>query len=167
LLLAFDAYYTDTTTKLVAAIFPDWAATAPTELRTWASGPAAAYQPGQFYKRELPLILTALQDFDLNEVDAIIVDGYVYLDANGRLGLGGHLYQALNEEVPVVGIAKSYFRDTNAEAVCRGESKKPLYVTAFGMDQQAAGNRLREMAGYYRMPDVLAAVDLETKVRRE
>ncbi|MEM6771390.1 MAG: endonuclease V [Bacteroidota bacterium] len=166
MLLAFDAHYTDQRTKLVGAVFHDWTDAAPAELRTWTSGPAAAYQPGQFYRRELPLILDALKDFNLSQLQAIIIDGYVYLDGNGRQGLGGHLYTALKQQVPVVGIAKSYFRDTNAAAVLRGKSNKPLYVTAYGMDQAQAAALVRGMAGPYRMPDILAAVDQATK-RRE
>lgn len=163
MLLAFDAHYTDQASKLVAASFHRWQDAAPAKLHTWQSGAAAEYQPGQFYLREMPLILQALQDFDLSQLEAIIVDGYVYLDANGRPGLGGHLYQALGGAVPVIGVAKSYFRDTNAEAVLRGASKKPLYVTAYGMPQEVAANHLHSMAGPYRMPDILAAVDQRSK----
>lgn len=163
MLIAFDAHYTETETRLVAAIFDDWKDAEARELRVWQGGPAAPYQPGDFYKRELPLILTALKDFDLSLVDAIIIDGYVYLNDQGRLGLGGHLYHALSERIPVVGVAKSYFRDNNAEAVLRGKSSKPLYVTALGMAAEDAADRLKGMAGTYRMPDVLAAVDRATK----
>ena len=163
--LAFDAHYTDTTTRLIAAAFQDWIDAEPTELFEWISGPAADYQPGQFYLREMPLILKALEDFTPEDIDTIIVDGYVYLNDQGRLGLGGHLYQELNEQIPVVGVAKSYFRDTNAEAVLRGESKKPLYVTAFGMEQETAADHIRDMAGPYRMPDILGKVDQATKGR--
>ena len=163
MLLAFDAHYSDTSTRLAAALFDDWASTEAQEIRTWEGGPAAPYQPGEFYKRELPLILTALEDFELTPLEAIIIDGYVYLNEQGRLGLGGHLYHELGERIPVVGVAKSYFRDTNAEAVLRGESSKPLYVTAMGMPPEEAANHLRAMAGPYRMPDILAAVDRATK----
>jgi deoxyinosine 3'endonuclease (endonuclease V) len=163
MLIAFDAHYSNTTTKLVAASFNDWTDPAPEQIHIWTSGAAAAYQPGQFYLREMPLIIKALEDFNLEDVKTIIVDGYVYLDANGRLGLGGHLYHELNDKVPVIGVAKSYFRDNNAVPILRGESKKPLYVTAFGMPPEVAAEHIRGMAGKYRMPDVLGAVDQETK----
>lgn len=163
MILAFDAHYTDASSKLVAASFEEWTDPAPKQLHVWTSGAAAAYQPGQFYLREMPLILKALEDFYLDELEAIIVDGYVYLDANGRLGLGGHLFHALNDRIPVIGVAKSYFRDNNAVPVLRGESKKPLYVTAYGIEPGVAAGHLRAMTGRYRIPDVLAAVDRETK----
>ncbi len=164
MILAFDAHYTAERTKLVAATFQEWSDSEPRELRTWYSGPAAAYQPGQFYRRELPLILEALQDFHLPDIQAIVIDGYVYLDAQGRQGLGGHLYHELKAQIPVIGIAKSYFRDNNAIPVLRGESSKPLYVTAYGMTPEVAAANLAGMAGPYRMPDILAAVDQQTKL---
>lgn len=163
MLLAFDAHYTDSRTRLVAASFLHWTDEVALNLHVWESGPAAAYEPGKFYLRELPLILTALKDFRLPDLAAIIVDGYVYLDAKGRLGLGGHLYHELEGAVPVIGIAKSYFRDNNAESVLRGASSKPLYVTALGMDPNLAADHVRRMAGPFRMPEILAAVDRGTK----
>lgn len=163
MILAFDAHYTDATTRLVAAAFHDWTDEEPAQLFEWTSGPAAGYQPGQFYLREMPLIVAALADFAPEEIEAIVVDGYVYLNNQGRLGLGGHLYHELCERIPIVGVAKSYFRDTNAEAVLRGDSKKPLYVTAMGMAQETAADHVRAMAGPYRMPQILARVDRETK----
>lgn len=165
MILAFDAHYTDTTSRLIAAAFQSWTDNEPAELFEWTYGPAADYQPGQFYLREMPLILKALEDFDPEEIDAIVVDGYVYLNDQGRLGLGGHLYHELEQRIPVIGVAKSYFRDTNAEAVLRGSSKKPLYVTAFGMTQKTAADHIRNMAGPYRMPEILGQVDQATKGR--
>ena len=165
MLLAFDAHYTDTTTRLAAAVFHDWADPEAAEIRVWTGGPAAPYQPGEFYKRELPLLLSALAEFDLETVAAVIIDGYVYLDAEGRPGLGGHLYRALDERVPVVGVAKSYFRDTNAEPVLRGASGKPLYVTALGIPAETAADFVRSMTGSFRMPDVLGEVDRASKGR--
>jgi len=156
MILAFDAHYTDTTSRLIAATFEGWADAEATELFEWTSGPAADYQPGQFYLREMPLILKALEDFDVEEIDTIVVDGYVYLNDQGRL-------DELGERIPVIGVAKSYFRDTNAEAVLRGNSKKPLYVTSFGMAQETAADHIREMAGPYRMPEILGQVDRATK----
>lgn len=164
MLLAFDAHYTAQRTKLVAAVFQQWTDDSPQRLQRWYSGPAAPYQPGQFYRRELPLILTALTDFHLPDIEAIIIDGYVYLDADGRLGLGGHLYRELGAQIPVVGVAKSYFRDNNAIPVLRGKSSKPLYVTACGIAPEMAAEQLAGMAGPYRMPDILATVDQQTKL---
>lgn len=166
MLLAFDAHYREEDSLLAGAVFQNWEDEHPQEIRTWRYGKVPDYEPGKFYLRELPLLVQALKDFDLQEVEAIIVDGYVYLDAEGRQGLGGHLFHALVKAIPIVGIAKSYFRDNNAEVVYRGKSKKPLYVTAYGMLSTEAASKVAAMAGSYRIPDMLAQVDRATKEGR-
>ena len=69
----------------------------------------ADYVPGQFYKRELPCILEVLKLSDLAQVQLIIVDGYVFLDDDQKKGLGSYLFEALDGEIPVVGVAKRSF----------------------------------------------------------
>lgn len=122
----------------------------------------ANYEPGAFYKRELPLILNALENYQLHLVDLIIVDGYVDLKVD-HPGLGAHLHQELNQSIPVIGVAKSYFRDTDALPVYRGESKKPLYVSARGIGLEKAAAIIKNLPGNYRQPDFLKAVDLGTR----
>ena len=91
---------------------------------------------------------------------AIIIDGYVYLDRDGRPGLGARLYEALQGKVPVVGVAKTALRDDDwSIPVLRGVSKTPLRVTAIGMDQTEAAAHVRAMAGAYRIPEMLKQVD--------
>jgi deoxyribonuclease V len=41
----------------------------------------------------------------------------------------------------------------------RGTSKRPLYVTAAGMEVSAAAQRVRGMAGRYRIPDLARMAD--------
>ena len=79
MLLAFDAHYTDTTTRLIAAAFQDWSDAEPAELFEWTSGPAADYQPGQFYLREMPLIVKALEDKDGDLACSILAEQVSYL----------------------------------------------------------------------------------------
>ena len=90
----------------------------------------------------------------------LIVDGYVSLGAEGRDGLGMHLFRALGEEIPVIGVAKTKFEGTpeNAELL-RGESKQPLYITAAGVSQDSAKAFIRWMDGPHRMPRLLTMVD--------
>ena len=123
----------------------------------------ADYQPGAFYKRELPLIISALQNYQLHQVDLIIVDGYVDLKA-GKPGLGAYLYAEQGQRIPVIGVAKSYYRDTDALPVLRGESQKPLYVSARGISLERAAAIIATLPGKYRHPDFLKAVDLATRV---
>src|SRR5262249_9722907 len=67
---------------------------------------AEPYVPGQFYKRELPCLLAVLAEVT-EPLDAIVIDGYVWLQDEQTPGLGGHLYEALGRKVPVIGVAKT------------------------------------------------------------
>ena len=120
----------------------------------------AAYIPGSFYERELPCLLALINQ--LPELPSIvIVDGYVSLGTKGEDGLGGHLYRSLHGQVPVVGVAKTYFKGTPTEAcVFRGKSRRPLYVTAIGMDAVQVRAGVQSMSGGNRIPDLLRKVDL-------
>lgn len=116
------------------------------------------YIPGQFYKRELPCILKLLGKVKEN-LDFIIVDSFVWLN-DSKKGLGGYLYEALNCKTPVIGVAKTFFKDsTNYLEVYRGNSNKPLYVSAANLDLNYAAQFIKELNGEYRMPQVLKRVD--------
>lgn len=122
------------------------------------------YRPGHFYERELPCVLAVLEAYSGRPEtilpETILIDGYVTLDAERRDGLGMHLFRALGETVPVIGVAKSRFRGTPAEAeVLRGGSVRPLYVTSAGMDEAAARGFVLSMHGAHRVPTLLAAAD--------
>ena len=60
------------------------------------TAPVAAYVPGQFYRRELPCLL-AVFGLVRQPLEIILIDGYVWLDAQGMPGLGGHLFDALGQ----------------------------------------------------------------------
>ena len=93
-------------------------------------------------------------------VDVVIVDGYVWLGDGTKPGLGAHLYQALGERTPVVGIAKTKFKGADsASEVIRGKSTRPLFITAAGMSLEVAAEHVRWMHGRYRMPTLLKRVD--------
>jgi len=164
MILAFDTYYYNGKAKTIAVSFNDWEDDEPTKIYTDIIEGVADYQPGSFYKRELPCILSLLKQVNLETVDLIIVDGYVILEEK-HLGLGGYLYQALEGKIPVVGIAKSEFVSKTSvfKKVFRGESKKPLYVTSIGVDTAAICNAIQRMHGNYRMPTLLQIVDTKTK----
>lgn len=123
------------------------------------TGPADNYSPGNFYKRELPIMLKLLRKVDY-DLKAIFIDGYVWLSAGMQPGLGAHLYQALHNRVPVIGVAKSAYRDCPAAVeILRGGSRKPLYVTAAGMQKEEAADMIRKMHGPYRLPTMLKYAD--------
>ncbi|HMV43460.1 MAG TPA: endonuclease V [Leptospiraceae bacterium] len=116
------------------------------------------YIPGEFYKRELPCIL---RTFDLieEEIDIIILDSFVWLE-EGKKGLGGYLYEALEKKIPVIGVAKTYFRSVSSyKELYRGVSKKPLYISSIGIDLNYAFDLIQSLEGEYRIPNVLKRVD--------
>lgn len=167
MILAFDTHYFEDKAKTVCVSYDDWTDESPTDIRSEVLSGIAAYQAGSFYKREMPCILSLLKQYDLNEVECIIVDGYVVLDDGGKPGLGAHLYKALEKKVPIIGVAKSHFyqNDQNTLSLLRGESKKPLFISSIGMDVESAFKCIQSMYGKYRMPTLLQILDTETKTR--
>jgi deoxyinosine 3'endonuclease (endonuclease V) len=106
-----------------------------------------------------------LDKLDLTKIELIIIDGYVYLDDLGKPGLGARLYEKLGNRIPVVGVAKTSFADNlkNVREVLRGESAKPLFVSAIGIDLDEAAQHIKHMHGSYRIPALLKRLDLITK----
>src|SRR5437868_4014005 len=142
------------TDEVVAACvwFAGWQDAAPLrEIATTHAGAPAPYEPGAFYKRELPY----LRDLAAG-AGTIVIDGYVWLAA-GRPGLGAHLHDATG--VPVIGVAKRPFAGAEALAIVRGRSTVPLHVTAVGCDPALAAANVRAMHGPFRIPTLLKRVD--------
>ena len=117
------------------------------------------YQPGQFYKRELPCLLTVLGKLP-QMPETVVIDGYVWLRDEQTPGLGGHLFAALGKAIPVIGVAKTCFLSARAaRPVLRGGSLKPLFVTAAGVDVETAAQSIRSMHGPHRLPTIIKRVD--------
>lgn len=165
MILAFDTWYFDRKAKTVCITFEEWTAAAPYKVYAEVLENVEAYVPGAFYRRELPCILSLWQRVEELEVEAILVDGFVYLDDNGKYGLGGHLYEAMGGKVPVVGVAKTDFATVGQSKRCvfRGDSQRPLYITAIGMDIDRAAHNIEIMAGAFRIPALLKELDRLTK----
>jgi deoxyribonuclease V len=165
MIIAFDVQYADNQAKAVAIAFQNWEDAAPNETIIKHVDGIAEYEPGAFYKRELPCILSILQDIDLTTIDLIVVDGYVLLDDFGKLGLGGHLYEALVVKIPIIGVAKTKFlqNSQNAIEVFRGKSQKPLFVSAVGIHLEMAAEAVQKMHGNFRFPTLLKLLDDVTK----
>jgi deoxyribonuclease V len=117
------------------------------------------YVPGEFYKRELPLLLAMINDLALRP-SMLVIDGYVWLGPTNQPGLGAHWFTVLHSATPIVGVAKSRYRDdTWSERVYRGESRRPLYVTAAGFETAKAAALVASMHGEHRIPTLLQKVD--------
>ncbi|MDT5039632.1 MAG: deoxyribonuclease [Actinoplanes sp.] len=88
---AVDVYYPASggaRAALVVAADPTFAAVVD-ERVAWVAQ-VAEYEPGSFFRRELPAtraVLDGVQDLGL-----LVVDGYVDLDPDGRPGLGAHVH---------------------------------------------------------------------------
>ncbi|GAA3508267.1 endonuclease V [Aquimarina addita] len=165
MILAFDTYYYDNKAKTVCLSFEEWTDDTPVQIYSEVIEDIAEYEPGAFYKREMPCILSLLKTINLKNVDCIIVDSFVLLNDEGKLGLGGHLYKALDNKIPIIGVAKSGFHENkrNVKELIRGESKKPLYVSAIGITLETAYQLIKKMHGDYRMPTLLQLLDRHTK----
>lgn len=161
MILAFDTYYFEDKAKTVGLAFHHWEDAQEATVYTELTENIADYKPGEFYKRELPCILSLLQQIDLSEVEVIVIDGFVQLDDTGRLGLGGYLYEKLDQKIPVIGVAKTNFATIEQlkRSLLRGESKNPLYITAIGMEVDEATENIRKMQGEFRMPTLLKRLD--------
>jgi deoxyribonuclease V len=138
--------------------FAAWTDAAPAfELVDRSAAPPAPYEPGRFFERELPY-LTQILARVADPIEAIVVDGYVWLAAMAP-GLGARLREARGEREPVIGVAKTAFRSAAAVEIVRGASKNPLYVTAAGIDATLAADHIRAMHGAFRIPTLLRRCD--------
>ena len=115
------------------------------------------YQPGQFFRRELPCLLAVVRE--LPPVAVVIVDGYVWLEGVSVPGLGAHLYHSLAGKVVVIGVAKTRYAGARAVEVLRGRSTRPLFITAAGMSSESAAEHVGFMHGPNRIPTLLKRVD--------
>ena len=152
-------YPADGTGRAALVAFSDWTDPTPALTRVVAVDRIAPYEPGAFYKRELPCLRAVLDALDALPA-VLVVDGYVWLRDADDPGLGAHLWHALGERCAVVGVAKTRFAAAGCAApVLRGKSLTPLWVTAAGMSLDEAVARVRAMHGPHRIPTLLGRVD--------
>jgi deoxyribonuclease V len=157
-----DVDYRDTGVVAACAGFEAWSdELARIEVVVRSPGRPAAYQPGAFYERELPYLLEVLAR--MPPLELVIVDAYVWLGPD-QPGLGKRLHDAYGGIV--VGVAKTRFAGADAGAggsgvieIRRGDSDRPLYVTAIGIDPAVAARHVEAMHGEFRIPTLLRRVD--------
>lgn len=155
-----DAAYGDGASAAGCVIAADWESGEALSEFSHRAGPAADYQPGEFYQRELPLLVSVLGMLP-RRPDVIVIDGYVWLGVEDRKGLGAHLFDALGGTTAIVGIAKTKFHGASywAADVRRGASDSPLYVTAVGMTLEDAAAAAKLMHGPHRIPTLVGRAD--------
>ena len=158
MILAVDVQYDDNSAFVAGVLFNEWGSEEPKAEYISLLNEIEEYVPGDFYKRELPCILRLLKEHELVP-SCIVVDGYVYLDGKQLPGLGKRLFDALQEKIEIIGVAKKGFRGITSEyEILRGKSEKPLYVTSTG-DLDSAKNSVLNMFGKNRIPFLLKRAD--------
>ncbi len=162
MIYALDTYYYENQAKTVCIGFKNWEAETENIIYESTFTEIGDYESGSFFKRELPCVLDNLQQIQLTKDDVIIVDGYVILNDDGKLGLGGYLHKELGKEIPIIGVAKNLFKEPNQAriSILRGESTKPLYITSLGITVEKAAENIKKMHGDFRIPTLLKKVDM-------
>jgi deoxyribonuclease V len=159
MIACLDVDYRDSYAIAGCVLFAHWDDATSVREHVVRVSPVHPYEPGNFYRRELPCLVAVLREVT-EPLQAIIVDGYVWLDEKGTPGLGARLHEAYGGVVPVIGVAKTRFHGADvARPVLRGESSHPLYVTAAGIDVGEAAARVQGMHGSHRVPTLLKRVD--------
>src|SRR5918992_2310331 len=110
MLACVDVAYRDDQARAACLVFPHWRSAEPLRVLKASLEHVAEYEPGAFYKRELPCLLAVL-DQVLMRLEAVVIDGYVWLGDGSVPGLGAHLYKALRSRSAVIGVAKTGYRD--------------------------------------------------------
>ena len=160
-----DVYYASTHAVAACVLFKGWCDHLSVRQITEKIENVRPYEPGLFYRRELPCLLRVLNKVK-EPLEAVIIDGYAWLGDNQTPGLGAYLFKALNESVPVIGVAKSSFKGSeSALKVFRGPSKRPLFVTAAGIDMEIAADHILGMHGKYRIPTLLKEADRLCRIK--
>lgn len=158
MIIACDVHYDNSSAVVAGVVFDEWFAKEPLDEYITKVAHVENYESGSFYKRELPCIMALLKEHNL-KVSCIVIDGYVFLDGDSKPGLGKHLFDTLNGEVSIIGVAKNAYQNISDEyAVFRGASKKPIYVTSMS-DLEAAKQNIINMHGEFRLPTLLKRVD--------
>ena len=164
MLACVDVHYSGNHATAACILFDDWTDSSPVAQTRTTLSEIEPYLPGRFYLRELPCILKVL-NLVSEKPDIILIDGYVWLGDHESPGLGAYLYDELGRSAPVIGIAKNKYRQSDyAIRVIRGNSKKPLFVTAAGMKQEKAAEYVAGMHGIFRIPTLLRKVDQLSRV---
>ena len=88
MIACLDVGYTDTAARAACVVIKNWRASRPAAEHVAKIHEVKDYQPGEFYRRELPCIQAVLDKLK-HPPTCIVVDGYVWLDEKSSPRIGG------------------------------------------------------------------------------
>jgi len=159
MILVVDVQYFNDKAIVAGILFENWKTDEIKKEYTKPIDNIAPYEAGAFYKRELPCIVSLLEDIK-EKIDIIVIDGFVSLGKDEKDGLGMYLHKKLNKKILVIGVAKRAFAKTPKKCeIVRISSIKPLYITSVGIPLEEAKELILNMHGENRIPTLLKRVD--------
>jgi deoxyinosine 3'endonuclease (endonuclease V) len=175
MIIAFDTYYYEGYSYTVGGVFESWT---DSDVCYYVTSKRdcidSEYKSGELYKRELPCIMQCLSMVNIENIDTIVIDGFVWLSNDGNeliKGLGARLNDAIKMrygvEKNIVGVAKNpyHVKIPNCIEIKHGlESEKPLFVTCNDEEYvEYYAVLVSRMHGDYRIPTILKLVDSKSR----
>ena len=111
LIFTTDVQYAENNVLATGLHFPCWKSDEIEQQIIKTIYETAPYEPDAFYKRELPCLLSWLDEFEIS-LDAIVIDGFVKLGGDEKGGLGIHLYNATQQTTQSLTWQKNTFIGT-------------------------------------------------------
>jgi deoxyribonuclease V len=159
---AVDVHYLSTGGALAAAVLAADAAFAHVLAERTAQVPQVApYRPGEFHLHELPPLRAVLADLD--GLGLLVVDGYADLDPGGRPGLGARAHAEFGHPGDRGGQVPVPHRDPRGAGGTRILGAPAVRHRRRNAAADAA-DLVRDMAGWYRLPDALRRADTLARV---
>ena len=112
MIACLDVHYAEGRATAACIRFRHWADEKSVDVVTASMDTVAAYESGEFYKRELAPLLRVLERSG-QSAQTLVIDGYVWLDAQGSPGLEALLYAATGGQSRVIGIAKNPLKNAD------------------------------------------------------
>lgn len=166
IIACLDVHYERDIAYSAAVVFENWDATSILSEYTTYTTNTIDYDPGRFYLRELRPLINMVHCIS-EETDVYVIDAYCHLSGDFSPGLGSYLHEVLNSRTLIIGVAKNRFRNTtHAMELLRGNSSRPLFITSIGLQYAAAASNVGMMAGEFRIPTMIKAVDRLARERR-
>src|SRR5689334_10568559 len=106
MIACLDVHYRAAQARAAAVLLNSWTQHAPISSHLADIADVQPYQPGSFYRRELPCLLAVLRLLPTMP-RVLIIDGHVWVSAERGAGLGAHLHEAIQRSAIIVGVAKS------------------------------------------------------------